>query len=358
MKKIKKLITNKKIIIGTTVVLFFVLTLVSSLIILQQNQDIRNQASTNQSYQDLTYMEATVNGGPFYQEITEQSQQIEDGYGIGFKFDAQQGQKLEIRAIEEDSNTNGSYVLTKLYDPNGQLLSSGQTRLNLDVAESGTYKLVVYTWANKVGGVKFLAYEKNKAELMFNAKHSDQLIEIPSDNSSNPLVIPDSAAFSFVIVIPGEYTQIEDQKLKYFNTYKDVEQTIKLEVYRFPQEIALSSYLDNLQDYRVSYHITNLSINTIEIVPEIGVNQLFEQGYIYAIRAEYIYDIPNVKGFTAPHFVSNINNNEETNCDFYDACPEEHVYYQGSCYQNADLNHDGHVNMYDYTMFSSQFSLL
>ena len=292
---------------------------------------------------------------------------IESGYGIIYTFRPAVGTKIETLAREVDINTQGSYVKTALYDPDGKKINQADTRHQFTATTSRSYYLVVYTFDHKEGAVATTITQRARKDLFYYIKRIDRDLEDLYDNYSQYQGRIGRKAAEFFLQVP-EISNVQTPLIdyRYQNDMSIINSTsVNMTVPRYCSGGQTGSDVPLRIERLNPVQIEQLNINRALIMKVYPRDTFyFAPGYDYVVNLEYpdpsIGSGARFSTISQSGQVADLNNDAAVDISDYSLLVSEFMHTEQTnpdTYLIADLNCDGLVDISDYSLLVSNISL-
>lgn len=326
--------------------------------------------SSRPTDQELDYQTITLNEEPQIYSITEQDVAVQNlGYAKGFKFQAQQGQKLHLLAKELNLETNGSFISSIFYDVNGNKIDNYATRIqNYTVPKTGIYYWIIFSSQDKTGSFRLAAYDKEELNLKFYLENeqSGGKIEL-KDFSQNPLDTTFTGPFAIIIDFPEPVTIAADGSISWYNRLEDLIKYANILVSKDTNIDTINSYWNSSAGSYFATKVTYGDSNQ-QIIVKTDSDELFASGFYYLLKTRIFY--PNNSSATGVDNKTtwstvpdpnqppsaDLTNDGKVDIDDYSLL-KQNLMRTTSSGAIGDVNKDGWIDLDDYTILKAQLSL-
>lgn len=241
--------------------------------------------STIAGFDKQEFNTISVMQGPYPERLTRDDRPYKDGYARLYKFYAYKGQRIETLA-EEDPSV-GSFLRSELYDQDGRLINSADTRLDNRTHVgwyTGFYYLIVRSFDYKEGPLLLKVFDKNQTENLFYAKYADGS-EYLLNTLESEFTKPQQAAAIIAFSSPIEI--IDGNKVRYFrNPGNDCINCSYISDHGWYGDVTIPvSIFDHSLNAPIPIKLTKISINQVLVQPY--STEAFEKNKTFSVSVNY-----------------------------------------------------------------------
>jgi len=244
------------------------------------------------------YVKIEVMGDPLPERIPKNDIPYKDGFGKFYTFEAFKGQRLTIVAMEDRTTNHGSFIMSELYDEQGQMLDQKDTRIEFTAPYTGVYYYIVRSFNNQEGGYLLKIFDRNQTENLVYVKYDDGSERFVDPNMGPPVYGERDVAIIIQFVNPIEV--IDNQTVRYFAKPIEFEPGLGLittPIKTYVKKETYSEFLntpekelpENNESYLIKTVITKLSPSKVIIQQE---------GYMPLPKGHHISITEQRKGIT------------------------------------------------------------